>query len=246
MGGRLGTIFARSGHHVVSSYARSQQKLQRIASDAGANARAGIPLEAAQNAEVVLLAVHWSRVGDVLKQTGALSGKVVGSCSPPMYAANTEFVIAHTSSGTEELAKKIPASHAVSAFNTIPSEVLFGVFEARCGSSRPSLVLCGHDPRAKDATARLIGDAGFDPVDCGPLRVARLANRPCRLQPSGIESALVPSTGRNRSSHLSWSFSRGSTRLENELFWNSGWTSRNILTALASCVTITLCVVRAT
>ena len=34
MGGKLGTIFARAGHEVVFSYARSEQKLKRLAREA--------------------------------------------------------------------------------------------------------------------------------------------------------------------------------------------------------------------
>lgn len=58
MGGKLGTIFGRAGHEVVFSYARSQSKLERPARDAGGKTRAGTPREAAQDADVVLLAVH--------------------------------------------------------------------------------------------------------------------------------------------------------------------------------------------
>jgi predicted dinucleotide-binding enzyme len=58
MGGKLGTLFARAGHDVVFSYARSRQKLRRLARDAGRNARAGTPQEAAQDADVLLLAVR--------------------------------------------------------------------------------------------------------------------------------------------------------------------------------------------
>ena len=47
MGGKLGTIFARAGHEVVFSYARSEQKLQVLARDTGGKARAGTPREAA-------------------------------------------------------------------------------------------------------------------------------------------------------------------------------------------------------
>jgi predicted dinucleotide-binding enzyme len=60
----------------------------------------------------------------------------------------------------------------VSAFGTVPSEVLFGVFDARDGGRRPSLVYCGDDDRAKEVGARLIREVGFD-ADAGPLRVAR-------------------------------------------------------------------------
>ena len=173
MGGKLGTIFARAGHDVVFSYARGEQKLKRLAREAQGKARAGTPAEAARDADALLLAVHWSRVDDVLQQAGDVSGKVIVSCSLPMNAADTGLVIAHTSSGAEQLAKKVPRARVVSAFGTVPSEVLFGVFAARRKAKRPSLVYCGDDPKSNATVARLIRDAGFDPVDAGPLRIAR-------------------------------------------------------------------------
>jgi len=173
MGGKLGTIFARAGHDVVFSYARDEKKLQRLARDAGQHARAGTPRAAARDAEVLLLAVHWSRVDDVLRQSGDLSGRVIVSCSMPMSSDDTALAIAHTSSGAEELAKKVPAAHVVSAFNTVPSEVLFSVAEGAARKKRPSLVYCGDNAGAKKTAAGLIRDVGFDPVDVGPLRNAR-------------------------------------------------------------------------
>src|SRR5438093_5244299 len=173
MGGKPGTTFGRAGHDVVFSYARSGQKLKKLAREAKGKARAGTPAEAAQNADALLLAVHWSRVDDVLKQAGDVSGKVIVTCSLPMNADDTDLVIAHTSSGAEELAKKIRKGRVVSAFGTVPSEVLFGVFEARRKATKPSLVYCGDDASSKKIAAQLIRDVGFDPVDAGPLRIAR-------------------------------------------------------------------------
>ncbi len=173
MGGKLGTIFARAGHEVVFSYARSEQKLKRLARGAQGNARAGTPEEAALGADAVLLAVHWSRVDDVLKQAGDLSAKVIVTCSLPMKVDDTALVIAHTSSGAEELARKVRRAHVVSAFGTVPSEVLFPVFETKRKAKRPSLLFCGDDQGAKEVVAGLIRDAGFEPEDAGPLRIAR-------------------------------------------------------------------------
>jgi predicted dinucleotide-binding enzyme len=173
MGAKLGTLFARAGHEVVFSYARSKGKLEKLAREAGKNARAGTPAEAPQGADAVLLAVHWLRFDDVLSQAGDLAGKVIISCSLPMNADNTGLVVANTSSGAEELAKKLPKARVVCAFNTVPSEVLFGVFDARRKASKPSLVLCGDDSRSKRTAARLIEDVGFAAVDAGPLRIAR-------------------------------------------------------------------------
>ena len=173
MGGKLGTIWTRAGHEVVFSYARSEEKLKRLARDAKGKARAGTPREAAQDADAILLAVHWSRFDDVLKQAGDLSGKVIVTCSLPMNADDTDLVIAHTSSGAEELAKKVPKARVVSAFGTVPSEVLFDVYEAKRKTGRPSLLYCGDDKKAKAVAVKLIRDTGFDPVDAGPLRIAR-------------------------------------------------------------------------
>jgi 8-hydroxy-5-deazaflavin:NADPH oxidoreductase len=173
MGGKLGTLFARAGHEVVFSYSHSVQKLRRLACDAHGHARAGTPSEAARDADAVLLAVHWSRVDDVLKQAGKLSGKVIVSCSLPMNADDTGLVVAHKSSGAEALAKKVRRAHVVSAFSTVPSEVLFDVYKSRRKARRPSLVYCGNHAGAKKVAATLIRDVGFDPVDAGPLRVAR-------------------------------------------------------------------------
>src|SRR6267142_4029902 len=107
MGGKLGTLFARAGHDVVFSYARSEQKLKKLG-------RHGTPREAAQDADALLLAVHWSRVDDVLKQAGDLSGKVIVTCSLPLNAADSALAVAHTSSGAETLAKNIRKANVVS------------------------------------------------------------------------------------------------------------------------------------
>lgn len=173
MGGKLGTLFARAGHEVVFSYAHRTEKLKRLARAAKGKARAGTPREAAQDADALLLAVHWSRVDDVLSQAGDLSGKVIVTCSLPMNADDSALLIGHDSSGAEALAKKVPKARVVAAFGTVPSEVLFAVYAARRRTKRPSLVYCGDEARSKQVAAELIRDVGFDPVDAGPLRIAR-------------------------------------------------------------------------
>jgi predicted dinucleotide-binding enzyme len=173
MGAKLGTIFARAGHEIVFSYSRSSKKLDKLARDAGRTAHAGTPAEAARNADAVLLAVHWSRVDDVLKQAGDLGSTVIITCSLPMNADDTGLVVAHTSSGAEELAKKAPKARVVSAFGTVPSEVLFSVFERRKRKNRPNMLYSGDDAKAKGVAAQLIRDVGFEPIDAGPLRIAR-------------------------------------------------------------------------
>src|SRR5207237_617513 len=151
----------------------SKEKLNKLARNARGKARAGTPADATKDADALLLAVHWSRIDDVLKQAGDLSGKAIVSCSLPMNANDTGLVVAHTSSGAEVLAKKVAGSPFVAAFGTIPSEVLFNVFEARDKLPPPTMLYCGDDQNAKGVAVGLIRDVGFDPVDAGPLRIAR-------------------------------------------------------------------------
>jgi 8-hydroxy-5-deazaflavin:NADPH oxidoreductase len=200
MGGKLGTLFARAGHDVVFSYARSEQKLTKLARDAQGHVRAGTPADAARGADALLLAVHWSRVDDVLEQAGDVSGKVIVTCSLPMNANDTKLVVGHTSSGAEQLAKKVRRAQVVSAFSTVPSEVLFRVFERRQRKDRPSLVYCGDDAGAKKVAATLIHDVGFEPFDVGGLENARY------VEPFSFVVAIVAYNGEG--AELAYRFER--------------------------------------
>ena len=216
MGAKLGTIFARAGHEVTFSYSHDPKKLEDLAREAGGRARAGTAREAARQSDVLLLAVHWSRVDDVLEQAGDLSNKIMLTCSLPMNDDDSALVVAHTSSGAEQLARKLPNAAVVSAFGTVPSEVLFAVFEARTAGPRPSLLYAGDDGRAKAAAASLISDIGFEPVDAGPLSIARF------LEPFSLLIAQL-AYETDESSALAYRFERfrdddtgGLTRLELE------------------------------
>jgi hypothetical protein len=159
-----------NGAEVVFSYARSVQKLERLAREAQGNTRSGTPAEAARAADALLLAVHWSRVDEVLKQAGDLAGKVIISCSLPMNASDTALVVGQSSSGASSWRVRLPrpASSPLSA--RCRTRFCSDVYERRQKSNRPSLVYCGDDHEAKDLTAGLIWDVGFDPVDAGPLK----------------------------------------------------------------------------
>jgi predicted dinucleotide-binding enzyme len=173
MGSKLGTLFAWAGHEVVFSYSHDRKKLERLARKAGPKAGAGTPAVAARGADALLLAVHWSRVDDVLDQVGALSGKLVLSCTLPMSKDDSHMIVGLTTSGAEALAVKLPKANVVSAFSTVPSEVLFNVFAGRKKKTRPDLVFCGDSGKAKNTAARLIHDIGFNPMDVGALEIAR-------------------------------------------------------------------------
>lgn len=172
MGGALGRLFGAAGHEVAYSYARKHEKLERLARATGPRARAAESIaDAVRDADVVLLAVHWSRVPAVLRAAGRLRGTVLIDCTNPMNASDNALVVGLETSGGEVIARRTRGARVVKAFNTVPSELLRAGADAL--PEQPAVCCCGDDARAKRIVARLIREIGFEPVDCGPLSSAR-------------------------------------------------------------------------
>ncbi len=171
MGAALGHLFASAGHDVTFSYSRDPAKLERLARQNGPRARAGAPSDAVRGANAVLLAVHWTRVPQVLRAAGSLRGKILIDCTLPMTASDERLAVGHRISGGELVARRARGARVVKAFNTIPAELL------RAGAAvlpeQPMVCYCGDNARAKGVVSRLIREIGFEPVNCGGLVMAR-------------------------------------------------------------------------
>ena len=171
MGSKLGRLWASVGHDVTFAYARSDAKLARLAEQAGAS-WASVS-DAVQGADAILLAVHWSRIDDVLAQAGDMAGQVVLNCCVPLDDANRFLVVGTSTSGAEELARMRPEARWVGCFNTSPSESFDPVFARKGRGDPPHLLTYGDDADAKRIAGTLIRDIGFDPLEAGGLTTAR-------------------------------------------------------------------------
>jgi predicted dinucleotide-binding enzyme len=170
MGRALGRRWARAGHDVAISFSRDQKKLEKVAREMGKSVRAATPTDAVSTADAILVAVHWSTLDEALGQAGALTNKVVLSCTLPMNEDDSALVLGHTTSGAEELARRSGAP-VVAIFNTVTSELITN--DARMARVKPDVVYCGDEDAAKSTAAKLARDAGFNPIDAGALRIAR-------------------------------------------------------------------------
>lgn len=175
IGGTLGTIWAGKGHEVTFGVRDPQRPdVRDLLAAAGPRARAASIAEAAAFGEVLVLAVHWPAVQEVLAGAGDLSGKVLIDCTnrmgPPAPGA--------APSGAQDVARWAPGARVVKAFNTLGAENLTNL---RFGSLNASAFICGDDEGAKAVVARLAEDVGFDVVDCGPLSSAALVESLARL-----------------------------------------------------------------
>ncbi|MBI5100703.1 MAG: NADPH-dependent F420 reductase [Nitrospirae bacterium] len=171
VGSSLGGIWAGKGHHVIFSYSRDPEKLKALAAELP-DAEAGSPREAVTKSEIVLLSVPWRLVPEALGAVGPLEGKILIDCVNPLLPDFSGLEIGHTTSAAEEISKLAPGARVVKAFNTVFAAV-YQSHSRLFGTRRPMMFYCGDDHAAKAATAKLINETGFSPLDAGPLACAR-------------------------------------------------------------------------
>ena len=127
--------------------------------------------QTASVAEIVILALPFLAVDDLVKNAGdVLAGKVVVDATNAL-DANMNLALGYTTSGAEELQKKLPTAKVVKAFNTVFAQHMDS---GKVGTTPLTALVAGDDIAAKQAVATLANDIGFETVDAGPLKNARL------------------------------------------------------------------------
>lgn len=153
VGGALARGLTRAGHEV-----------QAVGKDADAIRKA------ASWAEVVVLAVPFGAIDDVVNVAGdAIGGKPLVDATNAL-DANMNLALGFTTSGAEELQKKLPKARVVKAFNTVFAQHMES---GRLGEKPLSAFVAADDATAKQAVLELARGIGFDAIDAGPLKSAR-------------------------------------------------------------------------
>ena len=188
VGWALGNGWRKAGHDVRYALRDATGKSADKVKGAGF---ATLPMgEAAVTSEVTLLAVPWGGVADAVKALGDLSGKVLVDATNPLTPV-LELALGFTDSAAESLARLAPGAHVVKAFNTTGAENMAG---AQAFKAQPMMPVASDDADAKATVMKLAEDLGFETVDAGPLRSARL------LEPMAmfwIKQAYVQKFGRD-------------------------------------------------
>jgi predicted dinucleotide-binding enzyme len=172
IGGTFGRLWANKGYQVMFGVREaSSPKVQTLLEASGADARAGSVAEAAAFGEVVLLAVHWPGVEEVIRQAGDLSGKILIDVTNRMGNGSGR-------AAAEEIAGWARGARVVKAFNSLGSANLT---QLQFGSLKADTFICGDDPAAKSVVNELARSIGFDVVDAGPLSNAVLVEALAKL-----------------------------------------------------------------
>jgi hypothetical protein len=122
-------------------------------------------------ADVVILAVPYTVVEAVAAELGsAANGKPVIDVTNALTKEGA-LAVGFTTSGAEQLQKKLPGAHVVKAFNTVFAQ---SMSSGKVKGTALCLPVAADDAKAKDSVLQLGKDIGFDALDAGPLANARL------------------------------------------------------------------------
>jgi predicted dinucleotide-binding enzyme len=122
-------------------------------------------------ADTLILAVPYAAIDDVLATLGAAKdGKIVVDVTNAL-TPDFQLALGFTTSGAEELQRKAPKAKVVKAFNTTFAQHMD---KGHVKSEPIAAFIAGDDPDARKHVTALAAAIGFDAVDAGPLRNARL------------------------------------------------------------------------
>jgi 8-hydroxy-5-deazaflavin:NADPH oxidoreductase len=165
--GNVGTALAqalrRGGHQVVFGN-RDPQPDQPD--------RRGIA-DAARQADATILAVPFNAVADVVAAASGFAGRILIDATNPlgMDRDGLGLTMGFSTSGAEQVAALAPQARVFKAFNQTGFE---NMADARPYAVRPVMFVAGDDDAGKPVVLTLAADAGFEAVDIGGLRAARL------------------------------------------------------------------------
>ena len=192
VGRALGTGWAKAGHSIIFGVRDTNRPdVKALCTQIGATATS--PGDAARGGNVVVLALPWSVAENAVKSLGDLKGKVIIDCMNPLTMKDGALGLerGYTTSGGEALASWLPGAKVVKTFNQVGAEMMMA--GARF-ETRPVMFLAGDDDSAKSTVSALVGELGFEALDAGALKQARI------LEPFAmvwINQALIRGLGRN-------------------------------------------------
>lgn len=127
--------------------------------------------EAAKWGDIVVFAVPYHAVSETLERIGVntLKGKIIVDVTNVL-DQKWDLALGFTTSGAEEIAKRIPGAKVLKAFNTV---FAVNMGKGAIDGTPLALFVAGDDDGSKKTLMDLGRKIGFKPFDSGPLKSAR-------------------------------------------------------------------------
>lgn len=172
MGDSLGPRFAKLGYRVIyGSRTPDSERVKALVAMTGHGASAATAYDAAQQGDIVLTLVPWPPMETVVPSLGNLNGKIIIDVSMPFQQGEDGYPEKTVETSSAEMIQGWhPGARVVKAWATLGSHVIddTGVVDGPI-----SVPLASNDKQAKEKIAGIVAAMGMDPIDFGPLRMAR-------------------------------------------------------------------------
>jgi len=177
VGTALGNAWIKRGHEIAFGVRDPESAKARSLAQQFPTARLLLNGEAAQNAEIIVLATPWQSTEEAVRTCGDLQGKTIIDCTNPLKSDFSGLEIGFSTSGGEFISAWADGADVFKAMNQIGARLMdtpsFG------GTIKPVMFVCGEGVQ-KASVILLIDQLGFAVVDAGDLKTARL------LEPYGM------------------------------------------------------------
>ena len=167
---------SRAGIAATIANSRGPDSLKEAVAALGPTIKAGTREQAAA-ADIVLIAVNWSKLPAAVAGLPAWDGRIVIDANNPIEAPLFKPVDLHGRISSEMVAELVKGARLVKAFNHLRADILAS--DPRADGGRRVLFYSGDDSVAKADVGALIDRLGFAGIDLGPLALGgRLAQFP--------------------------------------------------------------------
>ncbi len=189
VGQALAGAWANAGHSVVFGLRDPKSTKYKQIPAAQRSTLEG----AAAGVDAIVLATPWPATEAAVRQLGDLAGKIIVDCTNPLTsgAGGLALALGFETSGAERVASWAKGARVFKTLNQTGAE---NMAKGSDFATKPAMFVAGDDEDGKRRVMQLVGDLGFEPLDAGPLKQARLLEPLAMLW---IDQALIRGRGRD-------------------------------------------------
>jgi len=174
IGSAIARLLVNAGLPVSIANSRGPQGLTDLANELGPLARP-VTAQEASRADMVFLAVNWSKIPEAVRDLGPWEGRIVIDTNNPIEAPLFQPVDLHGVPSSQVIAQLLPGAHVVKAFNHLLAALLS---DPAAEGGKRVLFYSGEHAASKERVAALIADLGFYGIDLGGVQQGLLAQFP--------------------------------------------------------------------
>ena len=195
VGGTLGTAWAQKAGHEIFFGVRNptSDQTQALVRRLDGRAQAGTPAQAAAFAEFIVLTTPWNAAETAIHAMADLSGKIILDATNPVAVGpdGLSLEIGHSISAAEKVQGW---AKGAAVFKTLNTTGFGNMADPVFRGVKSVMFVAGDNAANKPRVIELVAALGFEVVDAGPLRNARLLEAHAMLW---IELAIKRGLGRD-------------------------------------------------